>query len=123
MKTEGKTGAREMSGKPIAAIRLEFNYLVELLTFGEITKEKFLEASRAFLYFDGEGTAWAISLANGNWYKFVGGELVLGEPPEVLYRPIEKPSEEEKPPGRFCTSCGEPMRPGKKFCANCGRPA
>ncbi len=109
--------------RPITVIRQQFNYLVELLSFGKIDKEEFLREAEELLCFDRDGTAWMISLENGNWYKLVGDKPVLGEPPEVLYRPVEVPEKKHERADRFCGKCGKPLSKGKSFCTHCGEPA
>lgn len=123
MEESGKVQERLVQGESIAAIRQHFNYLVELLTYGEMREDEFLRAIEDFLWVDTGGTPWIISLENGNWYRLVGEDRVLGEPPDVLYCPVGSQETRDEPASKFCAYCGKPLSEGKKFCSGCGKPA
>lgn len=120
--TDSSAGGGLFVKESIINIRQEFNYLTELLLFGDISGEEYLEKLKAFVWVDESGAPWTISPVNGNWYSFTEEGFLLGEPPEVLYRPVEPLAEEGvKAGGKFCTGCGSPLGEGSRFCAECGR--
>ena len=122
--TEGQT-AREIRKESILAIRQNFNYLVELLLYGEMEEDEFFKKLENLFYIDESGAPWLISVKNGNWYRLTEDGPVLGEPPDFLYRPTERHEvrEDAEKPCRFCADCGKPLSEGKKFCSGCGKPA
>lgn len=111
-------GAREeiVLKVSIAGIRQEYNYLTELLIFGELDVESYLRELNQTVAFDGSGEPWAISPGNGNWYRLTEEGPVLGEPPEYLYRPAPAA------PVKFCAYCGSRLQDEARFCRECGKP-
>ena len=106
----------------IVEIRQDFNYLTELLAFGELSGDEYREKLEGFAWFDEEGRRWMISPENGNWYRFAEGKVVLGEPPSVLYSPVEEPrTEPEAAAAGFCSGCGNPLKADARFCRKCGQ--
>jgi zinc-ribbon domain len=112
---------RDVCEESIIAIRQKFNYLVELVLDGEMQEDEFFGKLEDFFYVDDSGTPWMISLKNGNWNRITEQGPVPGEPPEVLYRPIDEPADEEKPRKKFCTHCGGQLQEESRFCRMCGK--
>jgi hypothetical protein len=108
-------------------IRQQYNHLAELYLFGEIDGDTYINKLSETVYFDAEGNPWVISPFNGNWYLAAGDTPVLAEPPPVLMRPAELKEDQgagqaEESGGKFCSSCGKPLREEARFCASCGKP-
>ena len=121
-------------------IRQDYNFLTELLLYGELDPERYLRELKKTVAFDESGEPWAISPQNGNWYRLTEEGPALGEPPEILYVPAQGFEEEAgggegtaaaaaaspgaagKPAGqkKFCTQCGSVLRENARFCRECG---
>lgn len=113
---------RQLVASSIKMIRLEHGYLTELFYRQGLSSEQYVNEIRKLTCIDEDGDIWFISPENGNWYKLVASEPVLGEPPGALYRLVDMPEGMEIPSmQKYCVQCGSPLKEGTKFCTECGK--